>query len=315
MEKFGSKKNMSSSFLCLNILAPVYFLLFSALRCYLETGLLSKRNFFSYYTLLHHTLWNTTTVLAIILVVHLVLKIPVQRLLWLMYGVTLMAIPLIYSLIMGEKLQLGYLRGSFLDIIKHSFTFCLTYGRNNPLTMELIIIFISIFWLGYFCTKNWLKAFGLAVAVHITGNFLAVYWFGVGPSTGAIFPINTQLGNHSFLSVIYLHSMTFLAMILIYRVNFLSLNEWIICSLYGLIGWVLYLTMVITGGFFVEIFDIIMSGLPVFTGLFFLRACFFLSYKKKFHYYFLIMILIFFIQLAVMFPIYIQKDYLLVPQV
>ncbi|MGD2151137.1 MAG: hypothetical protein PVF99_11055, partial [Desulfobacterales bacterium] len=58
----------------LNVFAPVYFLSFSLLRCYVETELLAGKSFFSYYVALHHTLWNATTILIIILLMNLILK-------------------------------------------------------------------------------------------------------------------------------------------------------------------------------------------------------------------------------------------------
>ncbi len=303
------KKNTGTLFWWITIFSPLYFLLFSFLRCYLEAAVLAREYFFSYYTLLHHTLWNFTTILAIILVLNLFLKLPPSRLLWLMYGVTLMATPLIYSFITGEKLHLDYLRGNFFEILKHTFTFCLTYQRNNPLTVELIIIFIGIFCTGYFYTGRWWKALILAVIVHITGNFIAIYWFGVGPDTGAVIPVTTRLNNHPFLAVIYLHTTSFLTFVLIWREGlfFDNKNYWLISLLFAFAGWMIYIIISFSTGFFKEYFDIIATALPAGTFIFILVR-FFLPHNRSIPWYTWILIFsLFFMQLAVMIPVYLYK--------
>ena len=94
----------------------ITFIFFSVFRCYVETGLLAKHSFFSYYVALHHTLWNASTILVIILLMHLILKVPIVRLIWVMYGITLMAIPLLYAMVTQEHLQLEYLEDLFLRL-------------------------------------------------------------------------------------------------------------------------------------------------------------------------------------------------------
>jgi len=301
--------------LWLNIFAPAYFLFFSSLRCYLESQVLAREHFFSYYTLFHHITWFVSLILLMIFLSHIILKVPINKLLWLMYGSTVMIIPLFYALITGEKMDIDYLHGSFRDIMIHILTFCWTFPRNNPLTMELIIIFLAMIGVGYFYTGSWLKALELAVSVHIAGNILAIYWFGVGPETRALIPVTTQLHNHPFLAIIYLHVMTFFVLISLYCSGLFSdsIKSWLISASWGFMGWVFYIIISYSTGFFTEYFDIIATALPAGTGVF-LLVRFFLPDKRKVSLYTrAILAFIFLIQLAVMIPVYLHRKNVVFP--
>lgn len=301
--------------LYIQIFAPLYFLFFSSLRCYIETEYFSRIKFFSYYTLLHHTFWNGTVVLSVILVVHLSLRVPVSKLLWMMYGITLMAIPLFYSVLTGEKLRLDYLKGSSVDILTHTLTFCLTYKRNNPLTLELILIFVTILFISYAFTHSWLRAFFTAIAVHITGNFLAIEWFGVGYGKKSIFVFDSQFSNHPFLAVIYLHTMSISVILLLWRSGTFSQakKSWLFSASVALLGWLDYVLITYLKGFFIYPFDIIMTGLPVATGFFILGLILYGNWKSVSLYVRVILIFMFILQMAVMVPIYLHKEELFTP--
>lgn len=300
----------------LRIFAPIYFFLFSLLRCYVEAEVLAKHSFFSYYTAWHHILWNTTTILMIILLVSLILKVSIPSLLWLMYGVTSMAIPLFYAMVMGEHLHIEYLRGSFLEIMRHIATFCLTYPRNRPLTIEMLVIFFSMIGVGYYYSRSWPRALGLAMAVHIFGNIIAIHWFGPSPYAKSIFVIKTQWRNHPLMAVIFLHTMTILTMLLIWRAGLVkgSKSSWVSLALWAAIAWIVYVIIIRITGWFIRPFDIIMSALPVTTGIF-LSACI-LSSKRRMlsRWAWATMGLVFIIQLTVMGPIYFHKKMSLIPK-
>lgn len=306
------ERNISILIKALRIFAPIYFIFFSFLRCYLEARM-SVNDFFSYYALFHHIFWNTTTVFFIILIVHLILNVPVERLIWLMYGVTLMAVPLFYSICTGQKLQLGYLRGSFWTILGHIFSFCLTFQKNIPLTIELFIIFFFVFFLGYYYSRSWRRSFLAALTVHITGNVIAIHWFGVYPNTKALFPVVTQWSNHPLLSVIYLHTATFLILLLFMRSGVFSIEKrkWIISFLFAAGSSVIYIIIAYITGLFVNSFDIVMSSLPVGFLLFIISRILQRNSGKISIYIWLILILLFLMQMAVMGPIYCHKEDLL----
>ncbi len=227
-----------------------------------------------------------------------------------MYGVTLMGIPLCYSILTGEKLDLQYLQGSFLEIVTHSLTFCLTYKRNNPLTFELVLIFVSILVISYIFTRSWLRAFATAMAVHITGNFLAIDWIGSGGSTESVFTMDSQFPNHPFLAVLYLHTMSILAILLLWRSGMFSQvkEAWILSAFIAFFGWLDYVIITYLTGFFLYPFDIIMTGLPVATVFFILGRLLQEKWKSVSLYTWAVFILIFLLQIAVMVPVYLHKE-------
>jgi hypothetical protein len=256
----------------LNAFAPVYFICFSVFRCYVETGLLTKHSYFSYYVALHHTLWNASTILLIILLMHLILKVPVVRLIWVMYGVTLMGIPLLYAMITQEHLQLEYLRGSFSDIIGYIATFCWAYTKNRPLTIELLVIFLGMVAVGYAYTRSRIRALYLALAVYIVGNILAINWVGPIRTSKSVVLFQTQWSHHQFMAAFWLTMLTVISILFIWQAGWFGGNKrsWIYAAAAAASIWMVQaIVFKYTGWLFNRPFDIFMSGLPVVTLTFF----------------------------------------------
>ena len=293
----------------LNAFAPVYFLCFSLLRCYVETAILADQSSFSYYVALHHTLWNATTILIIILLMNFILKVPIMRLLWVMYGITLMAIPLFYAMMTGENLRLEYLRGSFAEIISYVATFCWTYLRNRPLTIELLVIFFSMFAVGYAYTKSFSRALALAVSVHIAGNIFAIHWVGPIPYAKSVIGFRTQWSHHQFMSVFWLNTLTAMVMLVIWRAGWFGgmKRSWFYAAMAAVAVWMVQAIIVNVTGWFNRPFDIFMSGLPAVTITFLLVKLFSSERGILSGWAWATMSIIFLIQLAVMGPIYLNN--------
>jgi hypothetical protein len=290
----------------LNALAPVYFLCFSLLRCYVETEILADQSAFSYYVALHHTLWFATTILMIILLMNFILKVPIMRLLWVMYGITLVAIPLFYAMVTGENLRLEYLRGSFSEIISYIATFCWTYLRNRPLTMELLIIFFSMLAVGYAYTKSLYRAIFLALSVHIAGNLFAIHWIGPIPHAKSVMGFRTQWTPHEFMSVLWLNTLSVAAMLVIWRTGWFDgmKRSWFYAAIAAASVWGVQVIVFKTTGWFNRPFDILTSGLPAVTLTFLLVRLFSSERGRTSGRALAAMSIIFLIQLAVMGPIY-----------
>jgi len=256
------------------VFAPVYFFAFSILRCYIESELLARESYFSFYTALHHTLWNAATILMIILVVHLVVKVPIIRLLWLMYGITLMAIPLLYAILAGQNLQLEYLKGSFTEIVGHIVTFCFLHPVNKPLSIEIMVIFLSMLALGYGYTRSWHRAVILAAAVHLLGNMFAIHWIGPVPYARSVVVVTSQLGHHQFMSSVWLFVLTALTLMLVWRAGWFSGSKrlWLKLFLWTLSVWGGFAAVIQKTGWFVQPFDIFISGLMPATLTFLFAA-------------------------------------------
>jgi hypothetical protein len=292
----------------LNAFAPVYFILFSLLRCYVETGLLARHSFFSYYVALHHTLWNASTILMIILLMHHIMKVSIVRLIWVMYGITLMAIPLLYAKATGELLQLEYLRGSFSEIIGYIATFCWAYTKNRPLTIELLLIFSSMITIGYIYTQSWVRAFSLAVAVYIVGNIFAINWVGPIRRSKSVFLFQTQWSHHQFMAAFWLFILTALLILFIWQAGWFggSRRSWWCAALAAALVWMVQAIVFKSTGWFNRPFDIIMSGLPAVTLAFFGARILSADRKIFSGCTFASMSIIFIMQLAVMGPIYLD---------
>ncbi len=292
----------------LNAFAPLYFIFFSVFRCYVETELLAKHSFFSYYVALHHTLWNASTILVIILLMHLILKIPIVRLIWVMYGVTLMAIPLLYAMMTQEQLQLEYLRGSFSEIIGYVATFCWAYSKNRPLTIELLVIFFSMITVGYAYTQSWFRSICLALAVYIVGNLLAINWVGPVRYSKSVILFQTQWSHHQFMAVFWLSILTALSILFIWQAGWFSGNKrsWLYAALSTAGVWIVQTIALKSSGWFNQPFDIFMSGLPAVTLTFF--GVKLLSSERRIFsgWTYGTMGIIFLMQLAVIGPIYIN---------
>jgi len=290
----------------LNAFAPVYFLSFSLLRCYVEAAILADQSFFSYYVALHHTLWNATTILIVILLMNIILKVPIMRLLWVMYGITVMAIPLFYAVVAGEKLHLGYLKGSFSEIISYVATFCWTYSRNRPLTIELLVIFFSMFAVGYAYTKSFFRALALAVSVHIAGNIFAIHWVGPIPYAKSVILFKTQWSHHQFMSVFWLNTLTVMVMLVIWRAGWFGVmkRSWFYAALAAVALWVVQAVIFNVTGLFHRPFDILMSGLPAVTITFLLVRLFSSERGILSGWAWATISIVFLMQLAVMGPIY-----------
>lgn len=210
-------KNSAAHVLFLQVAPPVLFAVLAWTRCYLETSVLIDPPFFGYYVGFHHTLWMGTVVLSIILLAHLILRMPVRSLLWLMYGSVVMLIPVAYALASGQQLGMAYLRGTAGRILLHTLTFCLMYEPNLPMAIELMVIFVCMIAVGRLYGCGWLRSIGLAVAVQVGGSLLAVEWLGVGERSAGILRVATRLANHPMWAVVFLYGFSLLVVILLWR--------------------------------------------------------------------------------------------------
>jgi hypothetical protein len=290
----------------LNAFAPIYFILFSLFRCYVETGLLAKHSFFSYYVALHHVFWFASIILVIILLMHFILKVPIVRLIWVMYGVTLMAIPLLYAMVTQEHLQLEYLRGSFSEIIGYVATFCWAYTKNRPLTIELLVIFFSMIAVGYAYTRSWRRALALAGSVYVVGNLFAIHWVGPIPYSKSVVLFQTQWSHHQFMAAFWVFMLTVLSILFIWQAGWFGGDKrsWIYAALSAASIWMIQTIVFKSTGWFNRPFDIFMSGLPAVTLTFFSVRL--LSSKRKIFsgWTFGTLGIIFLMQMAVIGPIY-----------
>jgi hypothetical protein len=286
--------------------APFFFFAVALFRCYLESHVFAPRSYFSYYVALHHVLWFFTVILFIILTTHLILKVAVEKLLWLMYGASLLMIPVIVVMIQGKPMMADYLMGSFSEIVMHILTIYFTYKKNLPLTAEVIVIFFGMTFVGYLYTKSILRGLALGSAIYLGGNLLAISWIGTFPNTTSIFIVHSALMNHSFMAVICAHSMTFFTLLTVSRADLIKISFRcrFLAAAIALVAGSVYMAIVSQSGWFVHPVDIFLTALPVWTTVFLatLYCC-----RHQFtlsRWFWIIGLTVLFFQLAVMVPIY-----------
>jgi len=217
-----------------------------------------------------------------------------------------MAIPLLYAMVTQKHLQLEYLRGSFSEIIGYVATFCWTYTKNRPLTIELLVIFFSMVAVGYVYTRSWPRALCLAVTVYIVGNIFAIHWVGPIRTSRSVVLFQTQWSHHQFMAAFWLSMLTVLSILFIWQAGWFGGNKrsWIYATLAAASVWMIQTIVFKSTGWFNRPFDIFMSGLPVATLTFFSVRL--LSSQRNIFsgWTFGTMGIIFLMQMAVIGPIY-----------
>lgn len=251
--------------------APFFFFFVALFRCYLESNVFAARHYFSYFVALHHVLWYFTVILFMILVTHLILKVAVEKLLWLMYGAALLMMPIIVVMIQGRPMTADYLSGSFQEIAVHIFTIYFTYEKNLPLTAEVIVIFIGMTTVGYIYSKSLLRGLALGAAIYFGGNLLAINWLGTTLlRQKAVITVQSALLTQPFMAVVCAHCVTFFTAIIAYRAglikgnaHYLSLSAAISVS-----AGIVYMAIVGLSGWFANPLDIFLTALPFWTTAF-----------------------------------------------
>jgi len=178
--------------------------------------------------------------------------------------------------------------------------------RNRPLTIELLVIFFSMFAVGYAYTRSFLRALALAVSVHIAGNIFAIHWVGPIPYSKSVIGFKTQWSHHQFMSVFWLNMLTAMVILVIWRAGWFGgmKRSWFYPALAVAAVWMFQVIIFKITGCFNKPFDIFMSGLPAATLTFLSMRLVSSERRMLAGRAWATMSIIFFIQLAVMGPIY-----------
>ncbi|MCE5264279.1 MAG: hypothetical protein LLG97_12180 [Deltaproteobacteria bacterium] len=254
----------------IRLAAPFFFLLTALLRCYLETHVIAARSYFSYFVALHHVLWYLSTILAVISITHLILKVAVEKLLWLMYGAVLLLIPAAMAMIQGKPLLIDYLTGSFSQIITHILTFYFTYQQNLPLRAEIIVIFAGMTGVGYLYSRSWWRGLALGAAVYLIGNLLAISWLGTSPTSKSVFVVHSTLLNHPFLAVVFAHILTLVSAVLASRAGLIrgGSRPFLLSAIAAVAVAGVYMAVMAQSGWFSHPIDIVLTSLPIWSTAF-----------------------------------------------
>lgn len=292
----------------LHLAAPFFFFFIALFRCYLESNVFVPRPYFSYYVALHHVLWYFTIILFIILTTHLILKIAVEKLLWLMYGAVIIMIPIIVVMIQDKPMEADYLTGSFREIILHIATLYFTYEKNLPLTAEVIIIFIGMSIIGYLYTRSIIRGLTLGTAIYLGGNLLAISWLGSLPYTKAVFTVQSDLLNHPFMAVLCVHAVTLFSYLIIIRANLITGERryQLLAIVIAIATGSVYMLLVKHSGWFINRFDIVLTALPIWTTAFLAGLYIYRQHIMLSRWFWIIATAVLSFQWAVLGPIYLH---------
>lgn len=184
-----------------------FFVLFCSVilsRNFLETAVVSKRFFLTYFTIFHHFFWYNFIFLWYCICFRYIAGMKREKLPYLMLGAPLVLIPVIYSAVTGLRLQTGYMSGIPLsEIIFHIATLNYFYPENRSFFIELLILGLFIAALSYFISKSVLKSI-INLFFAFYGSFFigGLHLFGVVP-TKAYIKLDSLLLNHQLLALIY----------------------------------------------------------------------------------------------------------------
>ena len=183
-----------------------FIFLFSVIfsRIYIETAILAKKPFFSYFVATHHFCWFLFVFFYFAICCRFILGIKAEKIPLLAILSPVIFVPLIHAFITGKGLRLQYLRGNFSDILFDIFTFYKFNRQDSEFFFEMLILLILFATLSYIISKNIFRTI-LNIAVGFYGSmFLAgIQFFGVYPRTQAFFAVHTVFKNHILLSLIY----------------------------------------------------------------------------------------------------------------
>ncbi|WP_028315756.1 hypothetical protein [Desulfatibacillum aliphaticivorans] len=254
------------AFLIIALAAPVYFVLFSLLRSYVEIALMGNYPMFSYYRGLHHVLWNATAALVLIMTLQAFTRTEPRKLMGMLFGVTFMTLPLLHSLASGAPLELTYLQGGVKTILRDIATCCLYNPKNRPLSLEMLLLTAGIGALCWLITGSKLKGLGAFFASYLTGTLTAVHWIGLSSRPEALIKVHTELSIHPFQAVVYSMGAMGAALYAAYKQGLFQQDSqaWKRSFGWGAAAWVIGSATILAAGWRQFLFDSIAAGLPLF---------------------------------------------------
>ena len=224
----------------------LFIVIFS--RVYLETAVVAKRFYFSYFVATHHCSWFVFVFFYFALCARYILGLKPEKIKYLALFSPVIFIPIIHAWISETPIKLQYLRGEFSKVLFDILTLYKFSENDSVFFFEMLALLVIFAVLSYIVSRSVLRTILNIIAGFYGSMFIAgLQLFGVYPRTKAYFPIHTVFKNHVFLSLVY-----FTAMILTFSICFLpeiiklfkrdlkplliTLSATVICALFILFG-------------------------------------------------------------------------------
>lgn len=291
--------------------APPIFVLLVLARSWLEMGVFSRNNRFSYFTAMHHLSWYASAMLLIILVSHLILRIRPARLLPLLYGILVAGIPLLWALLSGRPLNLEYLHGPPQDVLLQILTLSISEPRNHPLVPEVILIILGMGVLAYLLTSSWKKAITLSLGTWFSLSLIGLTWFGLAGARESVFRISTRLIRPQAMQAaawICVASLLAATLIILDGRCKADRKSWGLAGLIAVEVWIFWIVCMILSGWLPSFFDALTTGLlPATTTLLLVRRLR-ADHRLVTRPLWLLCIMILLIQTAILAPIILHRE-------
>ncbi|MGI6393804.1 MAG: hypothetical protein ACOX2F_03565 [bacterium] len=206
-------KNNSAKYL----VAYLFFLSVTTGRFFFEAhhaNLVDHQNL-----IFHHHYWYLFVFLLFLINFKLFLGLHPSKTWWVAFCSPAILIPLIYNMIFkgGGTVKFNYISAvDFPNYIKEIFTFMFFSKDNKPISVELIIITLSIFFFSWFISKKPLKSLLCALSCY-----LSLMIFGgtviIAPHEPeyVLFFVNSSLKLQNFMSFVY-SSASFVAAVILF---------------------------------------------------------------------------------------------------
>lgn len=259
-------------------LAPAFFVICACTRCFLETQVVAKLPYFSYYTCLHHLFWYLSTILAAMGVLHLILNLSFSTLNRLFYSGVLLFIPVFHSMLTQTPLHLEYLKPDVLLIIRTSATACLFHPTNSPQFWEILAVDMGIMGFSLFYSQSWKQSFLSLLAVHVTLTLFGVQWFYSKKGSPGAIGLVTHLPGPIYLALIWTAVTTALVEVISFRNHWLDARTQLVPAwAVGSLAWATAFLALKTISGNAAVLDALLVTLPVYT----LSFLGFLTFKFK----------------------------------
>jgi hypothetical protein len=169
----------------------------------------------------HHHYWFLFVFLLFLLSFKHILKLEPDKMIWTAFLSPVIFIPIIYNILFrgGGPMRLNYLSAiNFGQYVRDVFTFLLFSDINKPVSVELLLITISIFTFGYVFTRNIKRSFLCAVLCYLSLMILAGTSI-IAPKKPefALVVVGSSLKLQNFFSFLYFNAATITATILFFN--------------------------------------------------------------------------------------------------
>lgn len=261
------RSDLERARLLVRAFAPLYLVLICATRSYLETVPFAGVQAASFYRSVHQVCWYLNAFLTSYFFFHLITRVPVRRLLWFSYAMTVLLLPVAYVALTGQKLYLEYHHGSAGKILSDVFSFVVTASHNHPVIIDGGVAMVGTGVMAWFYTRRPWRGVAMALAIFLTVNFYAVLWLGPEGYSGPLFHLPSGMSLQPFLASLHLTVACFVAVIWVASAGLFrsDARAWKLSALAGALAWTAFTALSLWSGYFTAAYDAAVCGLMSFT--------------------------------------------------